>query len=95
MRSELLKAKGTIEGILSLDEKDEKVDLDTIAEEMDVSSSTARERIKSLNEEDVIDEDASIVDGKAKRVFSLTESGKDVAQNLADIIDDSVSQSAD
>lgn len=85
---ELLTAKGTILGIVALNSDDSQTfDLDTITEEMDVASSTTRDRLKDLEEAGLVRQTAEMVDGSPKRVYSLTEDGVEVAENLEAILE--------
>lgn len=85
---ELLRAKGTISGLLLLSsgESSETYDIDTVAESMDMSSSTTRERLELLETSGLVEQGAELVDGRPKRVFSLTDEGEELADHLETII---------
>jgi predicted ArsR family transcriptional regulator len=85
---ELLTSKGTIQGIVSLsDDESGAHDLDAVTEEMGLSSSTARERLEDLSEEGLVEQSAEMVDNTPKRVFSLTDEGEQLAENLEQILE--------
>jgi DNA-binding PadR family transcriptional regulator len=84
----LLRSKGTINGLLLLSSEDsETYDIDTVAESMDMSSGTTRERLESLQDSGLVDQSAELVDGRPRRVFSLTDDGEKLAKHLENIID--------
>lgn len=85
---ELLRSKGTISGLLLLSsgESSETYDIDTVAESMDMSSSTTRERLELLETSGLVEQGAELVDGRPKRVFSLTDEGEELANHLETII---------
>lgn len=85
---DLLTAKGTIQGIVALNsEDDETFDLETITSEMGVASGTTRDRLDSLQEAGLVDQSAEMVDGKPKRVFSLTDDGEELAEHIDAILE--------
>lgn len=85
---DLLTAKGTIEGVLSLASEEESVnELSTVADDMGVATSTARERLESLEEEGLVKQSAELINENPTRVFNLTEEGEELADNLEQILD--------
>lgn len=85
---ELLTAKGTIQGIVAMNSDNDKTfDLSTITEEMSVASSTTRDRLEDLEEAGLVRQTAEMVDQAPKRVYSLTEDGEEVAENLESILE--------
>lgn len=87
IEKDLLTAKGTIEGILALGSTGNEVyELETIAGEMDVASSTARDRLESLEDEGLVEQSAELVDDVPTRVFTLTEDGEALSNNLQEIL---------
>lgn len=85
---DLLTAKGTIEGVLSLASEEESVnELSTVADDMGVATSTARERLESLEEEGLVKQSAELINENPTRVFNLTEEGEELADNLEKILD--------
>lgn len=85
---DLLTAKGTIEGVLFLASEEESVnELSTVADDMGVATSTARERLESLEEEELVKQSAELINENPKRVFNLTEEGEELADNLEQILD--------
>lgn len=84
---DLLTSKGTINGIVALSsDESETQDLDSLRDEMDVARSTTRDRLESLQDAGLVEESAEIVDDSPTRVFSLTEDGEDLADNLSEIL---------
>lgn len=85
---DLLTAKGTIEGVLSLASEEESVnELSAVADDMGVATSTARERLESLEEEGLVKQSAELINENPTRVFNLTEEGEELADNLEKILD--------
>lgn len=85
---DLLTAKGTIEGVLFLASEEESVnELSTVADDMGVATSTARERLESLEEEGLVKQSAELINENPTRVFNLTEEGEELADNLEQILD--------
>lgn len=85
---DLLFAKGTGIGIVSLAESDAAVtDLEAVAAAMNLSEGTARKRIEQLQNEHIIEETAELVDGEPTSVFSLTDAGQEAAEHLGAVIE--------
>jgi len=84
----LLTSKGTIKGIVALSSDEfETHDLDSAMEEMGVARSTTRGRLESLQDAGLVEESAEIVDDAPTRVFSLTETGEELASHLKEILE--------
>lgn len=85
---DLLTAKGTIPGIVALDSDEiQTFDLETLTEEMGVAESTTRDRLESLQDSELVNQSAEMVDGTPKRVFSLTEEGEELANHITAILE--------
>ena len=82
---ELLTRKGTIDTILALSEG---VTLTTseAADLMDVADGTARTRLDDLADEGLVATDASLRNGSAVKVYTVTEDGTQLAQTLSDVL---------
>lgn len=94
---DLLTAKGTIDGLLALsDAGADGLPASDLAEDMDVSQSTARNRMDSLLEDHgLVKEKAALVDNTPTRVYSLSPNGYDVADALEAILGEAETDEAD
>lgn len=87
----LLTSKGAIDALLLLySDQQETYDIDTVTESMDIATTTARDRLEQMQECGLVEQGAELVDGRPKRVFSLTDDGDRVAENLQSILSDSI-----
>lgn len=84
---DLLVAKGTINALLALSTGDGSTTAE-LSEEMEVSKGTARDRLSTLAEEGFVSEAAELREGQPTRVYEITQSGKQVAELLDDLITD-------
>lgn len=83
---ELLKAKGTINALFTLTFDTDEATIQEMAEEMDVSRGTARERLDTFIGNGLVTEAAALRDGSAVRVFRITTDGEELAESLSDIL---------
>lgn len=84
---ELLNAKGTIDALFTLTFETDSATVSEMAEAMDVSRGTARERMDTLVERGLVDEGAALRDGSAVRVFSITDEGVNLTESLDDVLE--------
>jgi predicted ArsR family transcriptional regulator len=89
---ELLTRKGSIVTLLTMKDSTTLTTAEA-ADVMDVSESTARIRLDSLESEGLVEADADLRDGSAVKVYAVTTKGHDVASGLEDIVTDNESQS--
>lgn len=83
---ELLKAKGTIDALFTLTFESDGCTVQEMAEAMDVSRGTARERLNTLVEKGLVAEGAELRNGSAVRVFEITTDGVELAESLDDVL---------
>jgi len=81
----LLTAKGTINALFALADEDNQTTVGLLASQMNVSESTARNRLDQLADLGIVTEDADLIDDRPTRVYEATEDGQHVAELLAEI----------
>lgn len=86
--TDLLRAKGTIEALLAISGADEPQSVGQLSEAMDLSDGTARQRLGDISDAGLITEDAHIVDDRPRRVYTPTEKGEELAEQLQTLLDD-------
>lgn len=85
---ELLAAKGTGIGLVGLSDGDvSHYQVEEVAETMELSESTAEDRVESLVDNGVLEKGAQIIDDEPTSVFSLTEDGEHVAETLERLLE--------
>ena len=84
---ELLVAKGSIEALLTLADGS-SFKTNEMADEMGVSTGTARGRLGDLGNEGLVEVDADIENGRPVRVYKATDEGRKLATSLAAIVDE-------
>jgi predicted ArsR family transcriptional regulator len=83
--AELLRAKGTVEALMAISDTDSR-SVGQLANEMDLSEGTARERLGDIGDAGLIREEAEIVDDRPQRVYQPTEEGEALAEELRSIL---------
>lgn len=85
--SDLLRKKGTIEGLVALRE-DGELSQKEIQDRMGVANGTIQKRIDDLRSHELIEEDARLGDsGRPTKTYKLTSSGSKSAEKLREIIE--------
>ena len=82
-----LRKAGIIESLIILSENGGQTE-GNVAEAVDLHSSTIRKRMLELQDEGLVEVEADIVDGRAVKVWTVTDVGEGVAQQLGDIVSD-------
>ena len=85
---DLLTAKGTIDALLTLTYDVEAATVQQMATAMDVAGGTARDRLDTLGERDLVTESARLRNGAAVRVYEITEDGEELSQNVKAVLAD-------
>jgi predicted ArsR family transcriptional regulator len=88
----LLNAKGTIDAVFALAFNQDDATVAEMGEYMEVSRGTARARLDTLAEQGVFTETAALRNGRAVRVFEITEDGVELAHNLNDVVDETITE---
>lgn len=87
MQKELLRAKGSIEALTTLMGSD-GLSISTLADEMDVADSTARDRMDQFHREGYVTAEADLIDGQPKKVYRLSDRGLAVSDSLHEVLNE-------
>lgn len=86
--AELIRKKGTIEGLIALQE-DGEMTQDEMMERMNVANGTIQRRLDELKSENLISEDASLAEsGRPRKSYHLTEEGSKRVEKLRELLEE-------
>lgn len=86
--TELIRKKGTIEGLIALQEDGEMTQSEMM-DRMQVANGTIQRRLDELKSEDLIAEDASLAEsGRPRKTYHLTDEGSKRAEKLRELLDE-------
>lgn len=84
--AELIRKKGTIEGLMALKEDGEMTQSEMMSR-MNVANGTIQRRLDELKSQNLVSEDASLADsGRPHKVYRLTDDGSRRAEKLRELL---------